>query len=233
MTLLYDGKAKTLFAGPHPQTVIVAFKDTATAGNAQKRATFPGKGTLCNAISCKLFEHLAAHGLPSHYIRKLTEQSFLAHKVQIIPLEVVVRNRATGSLTKRLGIPRGQPLQPPLVEFFYKSDPLGDPLLCESHIFALELATQNELREIQEQALQANKMLREYFAELQLLLIDMKFEFGKTPNGQILLADEISPDTLRLWDAQTKESLDKDVFREEKGDLLTAYREVARRMGLL
>lgn len=233
MTLLYDGKAKQLLSSPHPHTVIVRFKDAATAHNAQKRATFPSKGTLCNSISCQLFELLAAHGLHSHYLRRLDETSFLAHQVQIIPLEVVVRNRATGSLTKRLGIERGRPFHPPLVEFFYKSDPLGDPLICEAHIGALGLATTSTLEAIKAQALKANEILTEYFADRQLLLIDMKFEFGKTPDGQILLADELSPDTMRLWDATTGESLDKDVFREDTGDLLAAYREVARRLGIL
>ncbi|MCI2430923.1 phosphoribosylaminoimidazolesuccinocarboxamide synthase [Candidatus Acetothermia bacterium] len=244
MTLLYDGKAKQLFSGPQPHTVIVSFKDSATAGNAAKRALFPQKGALCNTISSKLFELLAAHNLDSHYIRKLNEESFLAHNVHILPLEVVVRNRATGSITKRLGIVRGRPFQPPLLELFYKSDALGDPLLCESHAQVMGLATERELTQIKEQALRANEILKIYFAELDLQLIDMKFEFGRpyphphpAPSpfkGEgILLADEISPDTMRLWDAQTNESLDKDVFREDKGDLISAYREVARRMGVL
>jgi phosphoribosylaminoimidazole-succinocarboxamide synthase len=232
MTLLYDGKAKQLFSGPQPHTVIVSFKDAATAGNAAKRALFPQKGALCNTISSKLFELLAAHNLHSHYIRKLNEQSFLAHNLHILPLEVVVRNRAAGSITKRLGIERGRPFQPPLLELFYKSDALGDPLLYESHAQVMGLATERELTQIKEQALRANEILKIYFAELDLQLIDMKFEFGRKGEG-ILLADEISPDTMRLWDAQTNESLDKDVFREDKGDLISAYREVARRMGVL
>jgi phosphoribosylaminoimidazole-succinocarboxamide synthase len=237
--LLYEGKAKKMLAGPQPDTVIVFFKDSVTAGNAAKRAEIPGKGALAATISIKLFELLAANGAPSHYIKRLDAQSFLAKKVQIIPLEVVVRNWAAGSIVKRLGLERGQVFRPPLVEFFYKSDPLGDPLICESHALALGLATENELAQLKEQALHANSILKEYFASRGLKLIDMKFEFGRTPKaphgsrrGRTVLADEISPDTMRLWDAQTNESLDKDVFREDKGDLLVTYREVARRMGL-
>lgn len=236
MQLLYEGKAKKMLAGPQPNTVIVFFKDSVTAGNAAKRAQIPGKGALAANISVKLFELLAANGLPLHYIKRLDAQSFLARKVQIIPLEVVVRNWAAGSIVKRLGLERGRAFQPPLVEFFYKSDPLGDPLLAESHVLALGLATEGELAQLKEQALRANSILKDYFASLGLKLVDMKFEFGRQLGAQhtspLLLADEISPDTMRLWDAQTNESLDKDVFREDKGDLLTTYKEVARRMGL-
>ncbi len=248
MRLLYDGKAKQLFTGPQPYTVIISFKDSVTAGNAAKRAEFPNKGALCNAISTKLFALLAAQKVRSHFIARLDEHQFLARQVEIIPLEVVVRNRATGSIVKRLGLERGRPFQPPLLEFFYKSDTLGDPLICEAHARTLDIATVQEIAAIKAAALQANAILKEYFADLKLDLIDMKFEFGRclTPpvpspstgrvregSGEVLLADELSPDTMRLWDAATGESLDKDVFREDKGDLLTAYREVARRMGVL
>lgn len=231
MQMLYDGKAKTLYPGPQPNTVIVFFKDSVTAGNGKKRASIPGKGALTAQISRKLFELLA--DVPSHYVKQLDEQSFLAKKLQIIPLEVVVRNCAAGSIVKRLGLERGQSFTPPIVELFYKSDALHDPLICDAHALALRLATPQELSQIKEYALRANAILREYFASVGLKLIDIKFEFGKTPDGEILLADEISPDTMRLWDVQTDESLDKDVFREEKGDLLRVYREVARRMGIL
>ncbi len=229
MQPLYNGKAKQLLPTDTPQTVRIFFKDTVTAGDGKKRATIPGKGALAAQISSKLFE-LLKDSVPSHYVKQLDAQSFEALKVQIIPLEVVVRTRAAGSLVKRLGLERGQPLQPPLVEFFYKSDALHDPLICPTHIRALGIATDAELAQITEYALRATALLHEYFARLNLILVDIKFEFGKTPDGQILLADEISPDTMRLWDARTLESLDKDVFREEKGDLLTVYREVARRM---
>ncbi len=235
MQLLYEGKAKKMLAGPQPNTVIVFFKDSVTAGNAAKRAEIIGKGALAANISVKLFDLLAANGLPSHYIKRLDAQSFLARKVQIIPLEVVVRNWAAGSIVKRLGLERGQVFRPPLVEFFYKSDPLGDPLIGESHVLAMGLATEGELAQLKEQALRANSILKDYFASLGLKLIDMKFEFGRevgAKHASPLLADEISPDTMRLWDAQTNESLDKDVFREDKGDLLVTYKEVARRMGL-
>lgn len=233
MQVLYDGKAKTLFAGTLPDTVVIFFKDAVTAGNGKKRDSIPGKGALAAQISMKLFELLATRDVPSHYLKKLDAQSFLARRVQIIPLEVVVRNYAAGSIVKRLGLPRNQAFSPPLVELFYKSDPLHDPLICDTHALALNLATAEELTQIKTQALRANAILQEYFAQRNLKLVDMKFEFGRTSDGRILLADEISPDTMRLWDAHTNESLDKDVFREDKGDLLTVYREVARRMGIL
>lgn len=242
MQMLYDGKAKTLFAGPSPDTVVIFFQDTVTAGDGKKRAEIKGKGALAALISCKLFELLT--NIPSHYIKRLDDQSFLAHKVQIIPLEVVVRNRAAGSIVKRLGLPQGEPFSPPLVELFYKSDPLHDPLICDAHAYAMGLTTPEELAQIKAYALRANQVLKDYFAQRNLKLVDMKFEFGRySPPSlgegagegsvEILLADEISPDTMRLWDAQTNESLDKDLFRQDKGDLLAAYREVARRMGLV
>jgi phosphoribosylaminoimidazole-succinocarboxamide synthase len=235
--LLYQGKAKQLLATPDPQTIIVRFTDTVTALNGKKRATIPGKGALAAQISMRLFELLSTQNIPTHYIRQLDQQSFLAHKVQIIPLEVVVRHYATGSITKRLGIPKGRAFQPPLVEFFYKSDELGDPPLCEAHIYALGLATPHELAQIVSLAQRAAAILSDYVAQRDLKLVDMKFEFGRVGEGpgegsRILLADEISPDTMRLWDARTDESLDKDVFREDKGDLLRAYQEVARRLNL-
>jgi phosphoribosylaminoimidazole-succinocarboxamide synthase len=231
MQLLYEGKAKKLFKGPQAGTVIVRFKDSVTAGNAAKRAEISGKGALAGAISTKLLELVNAKGVPTHLVKVLDKQSFLARQVEIIPLEVVVRNWAAGSIVKRLGLERGRAFEPPLVEFFYKSDTLGDPLIGESHIAALKLAKPAEVEEIKRLALQANAALKDYFAIISLKLIDMKFEFGRAAR-KILLADEISPDTMRLWDAQTGDSLDKDVFREDKGDLLTTYREVARRMGL-
>ncbi len=233
MQLLYQGKAKQILATEDPKTLIVRFTDSVTAGNGKKRAEIFGKGALAAHISIKLFELLRTHNLPSHYIKQLDDTSFLAHAVHIIPLEVVVRSCAAGSLVKRLGIPRGTPLQPPLLELFYKSDPLGDPLICEAHALAMGLATPQELALVREHALRAHGILQEYFASLGLTLVDIKFEFGRAPSGEILLADELSPDTMRLWDAHTGASLDKDVFREDKADLLATYREVARRMGLL
>ena len=235
MQLLYEGKAKRLFTSAEPGMVIVQFKDSVTAGNAAKRAEILGKGALASAISIKLLELVSAKGVPTHFVKKMDEKSFLARQVEIIPLEVVVRNGAVGSIVKRLGLERGKIFEPPLVEFFYKSDSLGDPLIGESHIQALELATLAEVEKIKQLALRANSVLKEYFSSIHLRLIDMKFEFGRARQNhqEILLADEISPDTMRLWDVQTNESLDKDVFREDKGDLLTAYRAVAQRMGLI
>jgi phosphoribosylaminoimidazole-succinocarboxamide synthase len=256
MQLLYQGKAKQILATPDPQTIIVRFTDTVTAGNGKKRESIPGKGALAAQISIKLFELLSTQNIPTHYIRPLDQQSFLAKKVQIIPLEVVVRTCAAGSIVKRLGLARGHIFTPPLVELFYKSDALHDPLICDAHALALHLATAEELAHIKELARKAAALLTDYFAQRNLKLVDMKFEFGRdlTPQppslqgkgehsplrvgegpgegSRILLADEISPDTMRLWDAHTNESLDKDVFREDKGDLLATYREVARRMGL-
>jgi phosphoribosylaminoimidazole-succinocarboxamide synthase len=235
MQLLYEGKAKKLFDSPESGMVVIQFKDSVTAGNAAKRAEISGKGALASAISIKLLELVSRSGVSTHFVRKLDATSFLARQVQIIPLEVVVRNWAAGSIVKRLGLKRGRVFEPALVEFFLKSDALGDPLLAEAHIRALGLATADEVERIKELALKANTVLKGYFDSLGLRLIDMKFEFGRArhqPNT-ILLADEISPDTMRLWDARTGESLDKDVFREDKGDLLTAYRAVAQRMGLL
>jgi phosphoribosylaminoimidazole-succinocarboxamide synthase len=263
MQLLYQGKAKQILATQDPHTIIVRFTDTVTAGNGKKRESIPGKGALAAQISIKLFELLSTQNIPTHYIRPLDQQSFLAKKVQIIPLEVVVRTCAAGSIVKRLGLARGHIFTPPLVELFYKSDALHDPLICDAHALALHLATAEELAHIKELARKAAALLTDYFAQRNLKLVDMKFEFGRdlTPQppfppsppaplpsegegsagvrglgkgegSRILLADEISPDTMRLWDAHTNESLDKDVFREDKGDLLATYREVARRMGL-
>jgi phosphoribosylaminoimidazole-succinocarboxamide synthase len=235
LQLKYEGKAKKLFVSPQPGTVIIQFKDSVTAGNAAKRAELSGKGALASAISIKLSELVSSHNVPTHFIKKLDERSFLAHEVAIIPLEIVVRNNAAGSIVKRLGLIRGQVFQPALLEFFFKSDALGDPLIGETHIETLQLATPAELAQIKQLALKANQILESYFCSMGLNLIDMKFEFGrdKSNPSKILLADEISPDTMRLWDATTQESLDKDVFREDKGDLLVAYRRVAQRMGLL
>lgn len=232
MQPLYDGKAKTLYPGPSPDTVVIVFKDTVTAGDGKKRASIPGKGALAAQISMKLFELLATQQIPSHFIKQLDPHSFLAKKVRIIPLEVVVRNYAAGSIVTRLGLTRGAAFHPPLVELFYKSDALHDPLICEAHALALHLATAQQLAQIKEHALRATALLHEYFARRQAQLVDIKFEFGTTDDGQILLADEISPDTFRLWDAHTTASLDKDVFRHDTGDLIAVYQEVARRIGL-
>ncbi|MBI3460287.1 phosphoribosylaminoimidazolesuccinocarboxamide synthase [Candidatus Acetothermia bacterium] len=235
MQLLYEGKAKKLLSSPEPGMVVVQFKDSVTAGNAAKKAEISGKGALASAISIKLLELVSAKGVPTHFVKKMDERSFLARQVEIIPLEIVVRNWAAGSIVKRLGLERGKIFEPPLVEFFYKSDSLGDPLIGESHIQALGLATPEEVERIKQLASKANSVLKEYFLAKHLKLIDLKFEFGRARKNhkEILLADEISPDTMRLWDDQTNESLDKDVFREDKGDLLTAYRAVAQRMGLI
>ncbi|WP_066319361.1 phosphoribosylaminoimidazolesuccinocarboxamide synthase [Bacillus sp. FJAT-29814] len=229
--LLYEGKAKRIYSTDDPQVVLIAYKDSATAFNGQKKADIIGKGRLNNEITSLLFLKLKEHGIDSHFIRKISETQQLVKKVTIIPLEVVVRNTAAGSLSKRLGIEEGRKLSAPLVEFYLKNDDLGDPLLTKSHILELKLATSEEIRSLREKAMQINEVLSRFFNELGINLIDFKLEFGKDEPGQILLADEISPDTCRLWDQQTNEKLDKDVFRRDLGSLTEAYETILQRLG--
>lgn len=229
--LLYEGKAKRIYSTDDPQIVQIQYKDSATAFNGQKKADITGKGRLNNEITSLLFLKLKEYGVNSHFIRKVSQTEQLVKKVNIIPLEVVVRNIAAGSLSKRLGIEEGQKLSTPLVEFYLKNDDLGDPLLTKSHILELNLATSEEIHSLREKALQINEVLTSFFNELGINLIDFKLEFGKDEKGQILLADEISPDTCRLWDQQTNEKLDKDVFRRDLGSLTQAYETILERLG--
>ncbi|MCM3766861.1 phosphoribosylaminoimidazolesuccinocarboxamide synthase [Neobacillus niacini] len=229
--LLYEGKAKRIYSTDVPQVVLIQYKDSATAFNGQKKADIIGKGRLNNEITSLLFLKLKEHGIDSHFIRKISETEQLVKKVTIIPLEVVVRNTAAGSLSKRLGIEEGRKLSAPLVEFYLKNDDLGDPLLTKSHILELKLAKKEEIRSLREKAMQINEVLTGFFNELGINLIDFKLEFGKDETGQILLADEISPDTCRLWDQQTNEKLDKDVFRRDLGSLTEAYETILQRLG--
>ncbi|MEH7334050.1 phosphoribosylaminoimidazolesuccinocarboxamide synthase [Neobacillus drentensis] len=229
--LLYEGKAKRIYATNDEQVVLVEYKDSATAFNGQKKADINGKGRLNNEITSLLFLKLKEQGIDSHFIKKTSETEQLVKKVDIIPLEVVVRNVAAGSLSKRLGIEEGQQLNAPLVEFYLKNDELGDPLVTVDHILELKTATTDELTVLKEKALQINTVLSSFFKELGIRLIDFKLEFGKDSEGQILLADEISPDTCRLWDQETNEKLDKDVFRRDLGSLTEAYENILTRLG--
>lgn len=229
--LLYEGKAKQLFATEDENILFVSYKDSATAFNGEKKEEIVGKGNLNNKITTILFNQLKQHGIDSHFIEQISENEQLVRKVEIIPLEVVVRNVAAGSLAKRLGFAEGTALSHPIVEFYYKDDDLGDPLLTDAHLALLELATPEEIETIKTKALEINKVLQPIFKEIGVTLIDMKLEFGKTTNGEILLADEISPDTCRLWDDETNNKLDKDVFRRNLGSLTDVYEIILSRLG--
>lgn len=229
--LLYEGKAKRIYATETEQEVLVEYKDSATAFNGEKKAEITGKGRLNNEITSLLFLKLKDQGIESHFIKRISETEQLVKKVSIIPLEVVVRNVAAGSFSKRLGIKEGKPLSAPIVEFYLKDDALGDPLITIDHILELQIATAEEVTILQEKALQINAVLSSFFNDLGIRLIDFKLEFGKDSEGQILLADEISPDTCRLWDQTTNEKLDKDVFRRDLGSLTDAYENILARLG--
>ncbi len=228
---LYEGKAKRIYRTTDEEVVWVSYKDSATAFNGEKKAEIEGKGRLNNEISSILFELLKEKGIQSHFVKRVSETEQLVKKVTIIPLEVVVRNIAAGSLSKRTGIPEGQILPRTIIEFYYKNDDLGDPLITEEHIDIMNLATREQLSKISEQALQINEVLTSYFAQKNVKLVDFKLEFGTDSNGELMLADEISPDTCRLWDAETNEKLDKDVFRRELGSLTDAYEKILQRLG--
>jgi phosphoribosylaminoimidazole-succinocarboxamide synthase len=227
--MLYEGKAKKIFLTEKEDEVIQYFKDDATAFNAEKRGTILEKGIVNNKISTRLFKELADAGIPSHFIQQINDREMLARRVNIILVEVVVRNRATGSIIKRLGLEEGMFIDPPLVEFFYKDDALGDPLITEDHIRLLKLATPSQVAELRNQALKINEVLLPFFQKRGMLLVDFKLEFGLW-NGQIILADEISPDTCRFWDIQTGERMDKDRFRKDLGRIEETYKEVLKRV---
>ncbi|MEK3980254.1 phosphoribosylaminoimidazolesuccinocarboxamide synthase [Psychrobacillus sp. FSL K6-2836] len=229
--LLYEGKAKQLFETEDENILFVSYKDSATAFNGEKKENIDGKGILNNKITTILFEQLKSKGIESHFVEKISDNEQLVRKVDIIPLEVVVRNIAAGSLSKRLGMEEGTPLKYTIVEFYYKDDELGDPLLTNAHIELLALATPEEIETLQSQALEINQVLQPIFKEIGVTLVDFKLEFGKTANGEILLADEISPDTCRLWDDKTNNKLDKDVFRRNLGSLTEVYEIILSRLG--
>ncbi len=227
--MLYEGKAKKIFLTEKDDEVIQYFKDDATAFNAEKRGTILDKGIVNNKISTRLFNELAAAGIPSHFIQQINDREMLARRVNIILIEVVVRNRATGSIIKRLGLEEGMRIDPALVEYFYKDDSLGDPLITDDHIRLLKLATPAQVAELRNQALKINEVLLPFFQKRGMMLVDFKLEFGLW-NGQIILADEISPDTCRFWDIQTGERMDKDRFRKDLGRIEETYKEVLRRV---
>jgi phosphoribosylaminoimidazole-succinocarboxamide synthase len=222
---VYEGKAKVLYATDDPGLLIQYFKDDATAFNAQKRGTIAGKGVMNARISAYLFEFLARQGVPTHFVSLLSEREMLVKRVDIVPIEVVVRNVVAGSLARRMGLPEGTPLRRTIVEHYYKSDPLGDPMVTPEHIEVFDLATREELREIERRARRVNELLSGFFADRGIRLVDFKLEFGRHPEG-LLLADEITPDGCRLWDAKTDEKLDKDRFRRDLGGVEEAYRRV-------
>lgn len=232
---LYEGKAKILYKGPEAGTLIQYFKDDATAFNAQKKAVLEGKGALNNLISAHIFPALGALGIPHHFIERISAREQLIKQVEIVPIEVIIRNVAAGSICSRLGLTEGEPMPKTLIEFCLKDDSLGDPVIAAEHIDALGLATPFEMDEIVEMSLRINDFLSGVFIAIGVKLIDFKLEFGRleTENGiQIVLADEISPDNCRLWDRDTHEKMDKDRFRRDLGGLVDAYSEIARRLGL-
>jgi phosphoribosylaminoimidazole-succinocarboxamide synthase len=229
--LLYEGKAKKIFSTNDPETYWVEYKDSATAFNGLKKVDFMGKGALNNQITSFIFSKLTEKTIPNHFIKQISETEQLVKKVEIIPIEVVVRNIIAGSLSNRLGIPEGEVIENPIIEFYYKNDELGDPLINEDHIKMLKLTSESKINDIKVCALFINDVLQELFSESSVNLIDFKLEFGVTTSGQLILADEISPDTCRLWDKETGKKLDKDVFRQDIGKLTDAYEEILKRLG--
>ncbi len=229
--LLYEGKAKRLYATEDPDILFVEYKDSATAFNGEKKEEIAGKGVLNNRITTLLFENLQAKGIASHFVERLSDHEQLVRKVDIIPIEVVVRNVVAGSLAQRLGLEEGTPLKRPIVEFYYKDDALGDPHISTEHIDVLGIATPEEVQALYDGGLKVNDVLRPIFEGIGVELIDFKLEFGRDKDGNVLLADEISPDTCRLWDAKTKQKLDKDVFRRNLGSLTESYEIILTRLG--
>ena len=223
MSLLYEGKAKRVFSTETVHQLRVEYKDEVTAGNGAKKDKMQGKGRLNNRITSIIFEYLNKHGLESHFIKQLSETEQLVKEVKIIPLEVVVRNIATGSITKRLGFEKGHVFDEPLVEFFYKNDDLNDPLITDDHVKLLHIANDEEIKTLKDMAKNINKVLIQLMNEMDLRLVDFKVEFGKTENGDILLADEISPDTCRIWEKDSDTNFDKDVYREDRGSIIETY----------
>lgn len=229
--LLYEGKAKRLYATDEQDILWVEYKDSATALNGEMKAEIAGKGMLNNKITSLIFERLQEAGIASHFVKQLSDHEQLVRQVSIIPIEVVTRNIVAGSMAKRLGLEEGIVLKRPIVEFYYKDDALGDPIITEEHIEMLDLASTHEIEELREKALEVNKVLIGFFKKVGVDLVDFKIEFGRDNAGHILLADEISPDTCRLWDEKTKQKLDKDVFRRNLGDLTEAYELILAKLG--
>lgn len=227
---LYEGKAKKVFATDDPNLVIVDYKDDATAFNGLKKGSIAGKGVINNVMSNHMFQLLEKQGVPTHFVEQLSERETLVKKVSIVPLEVIIRNISAGSFAKRFGVEEGIVFDEPTIEFSYKNDDLGDPLMNAYHAVALKAATREEIETIKSMAFKVNEVMKQYFDSLNVILVDFKLEFGKTADGKIVLADEISPDTCRLWDKTTKEKLDKDRFRRDMGGVEEAYQEIMKRV---
>ena len=227
---LYEGKAKQVFATNDPEKVIVSYKDDATAFDGLKKGSIAGKGSINNRMSNMLMQLLEKKGIPTHFVEELSDRETVVKKVSIVPLEVIIRNVSAGSFSKKYGVEEGIVFDEPTIEFSYKNDDLHDPLLNSYHALALKLATNEEIENIKKMAFAVNDVLKDYFKTLGIRLVDFKLEFGKTADGTIILADEISPDTCRLWDIETNEKLDKDRFRRDLGGVEDAYNEVMRRL---
>ena len=227
---LDEGKAKKVFATDDANLVIVDYKDDATAFNGEKKGTITGKGVINNVMSNHMFQLLEQQGVPTHFVEQLSERETLVKKVSIVPLEVIIRNISAGSFAKRFGVEEGIVFDEPTIEFSYKNDELGDPLMNAYHAIALKAATREEIETIKAMAFKVNEVMKQYFDTLNVILVDFKLEFGKTADGKIVLADEISPDTCRLWDKTTKEKLDKDRFRRDMGGVEEAYQEIMKRV---
>ena len=227
---LYEGKAKKVYATEDENLCIVSYKDDATAFNGLKKGTIAQKGIVNNRMTNMMMQLLEKQGVPTHFVKELSDRDTVVKKVKIVPLEVIIRNVSAGSFAKRYGVEEGIPFDEPTIEFSYKNDDLGDPLINDYHALALKLATKEEIELIKKYAFKVNDVLKAYFLTLGVKLIDFKLEFGKTAEGQIVLADEISPDTCRFWDAKTNEKLDKDRFRRDMGGVEDAYREMMHRV---
>ncbi len=227
---IYEGKAKKVYLTDDPDLVIVDYKDDATAFNGLKKGTITGKGVINNKMSNLLMQKLEKAGVPTHFVEELSDRETLVKKVDIVPLEVIIRNIAAGSFSKNYGVKEGTPFDQPTIEFSYKNDDLGDPLINEYHALALKLATKDEIELIKKYAFAVNDYMKAYWKERGVILVDFKLEFGKTADGTIVLADEISPDTCRFWDAETMEKLDKDRFRRDLGGVEDAYNEIMGRL---
>ena len=228
--MIYEGKAKKVYTTDNPELYIVSYKDDATAFNGLKKGAIAGKGAINNQMSNLLMRMLSEHGVPTHFVEELSERDTVVKKVSIVPLEVIVRNISAGSFAKRYGVEEGIVFDAPTIEFSYKNDALGDPLINDYHALALKLATREEIETIKAMAFKVDALLKEYFKSIGVDLVDFKLEFGRLPDGTIILADEISPDTCRFWDSKTHEKLDKDRFRRDLGGVEEAYQEMMKRV---
>jgi len=229
---IYEGKAKILYATDEPGLIVQYFKDDATAFNGEKKGTIVNKGVMNNAISTKIFQFLESRGIKTHFVSKPTDREMVVRRLEIIPLEVVMRNVTAGSLAKRMGVEEGRPLEKTVFEIYYKDDDLGDPMINGYHVAAFGLCSDEELKEIKASAFQVNDLMKDFFAKRDITLVDFKLEYGRTKDGEILLADEITPDGCRLWNSTTGEKMDKDRFRRDLGSVEEAYEEVLRKVML-